>query len=501
MHITLINPPQFFTKAHVAAGIVPPLGVMYIGAACRQKGYSVQLIDAVVEAPEKVTKLGEDIFCRGMTFEQISDAIDINTKIVGISNLFSFAFPIVLGLARKIKKDHPDIKIAVGGAHPSATPIQTMENREFDFVVISEGENSFVELCKSIEDGNDFRHNSIDGLAYRENGATKINPKMNFIEELDTIPFPARDMLPHDKYSSLHEGHGPIQEKCTTILSSRGCPFKCAFCTPKLWQFRYRTRSAKNVVDEIEHCVNEYNVTEFHFEDENLTVNKQRALDICSEIKRRNLKIKWQTPNGIRASVTDVEILSAMKEAGCYHITVAPESGSKRVLEHIYHKKQDLKQIAEIVSAASNLGLKTAAYFIIGAPGERAGDVESTIRYAKHLARKGLDEVAFALFVPLPGSELYDVLKKQGKLPDTWVALATTSDMAKTCSWSEYINDKQLRTFRIRAYLAFHMTKLCFHPLKAMNMIFNILRMRETLKTERVILTFIRRYLRVTGIF
>ena len=496
MKILLINPPQYYNNKNTAQ-IVPPLGLMYLGAVLKKEGFDVNLIDTIVEAPECTTELKRGYIYRGMKIEDISKIVTDDIEIIGISNMFSMAFPIVLALAQQIKAEHPDAFVVLGGAHPSATPTETAENKEIDYVIISEGEVSFTELCKALEKKDYSAIRDIDGIVFRDGETIKMNPKTRFIKDLDTLPFPDRDLLDLNKYYNLHAAHGPVQDRYTPIISSRGCPFRCTFCTPKIWNFKYRGRFAHNVVDEIEHCVKKYNITEFHFEDENLTMNARRILDICEEITRRNLNIKWQTPNGIRASVTNEEILTTMKNSGCYHITVAPESGSKHVLEDIMNKQQDLEKVSSIVTAASKLDLYTAGFFIVGLPGEKIEDIELTINYAKELAKKGLDEIYLGSFVPLPGSELYDKLKAEGKIPQYWDALGSAGDLEHSVSWSVFVSDEKLRSLMKKGYVSFHLTKLLYHPLKVLKSVFNIIRMRETLKTEKVIISYMKQLLRI----
>ncbi len=492
--VLLINPPHVYSKSGVGAGIAPPLSIMYLGAVCERQGYNVRCLDTALEAPEQVSELKIDYLYRGMKLEDISKQVDPDTDVVGLTNLFSISFPIVVALANKIKEDHPSVKLVVGGAHPSGVPREALGHPSIEYVILSEGEDTFIALCEAIRLNDYFKFKALDGIAYRENGEIIVKPKLTFNQDLDALPFPARHLVPHDQYSNLREAHGPIQGKYTTMLTSRGCPFKCTFCTPQLWNFRYRVRSAQNVVDEIEYCYKNYGITEFHIEDENLTVNKARLLEICNEIKRRNLKIKWQTPNGIRASVTDWEMLRAMKDSGCYHITVAPESGSERVLKEIVKKTQNLESVTTVVERASKLGINVAAYMMLGLPGEKKEDVELSIKYMMKLAKVGLDEVAFGVFVPLPGSALFTQLQKEGKLPDTWEGYASATDMSKVKSWSEYMPDEEVLKLRNKGYMMFHLTKFIYHPGKVLKSIINIFTGKQSLKTEKEIQAIIKRF-------
>jgi len=489
--MTMINPPQAFSKSMVAAGVTPPLGIAYLAAVAIEAGHNVKLIDALGEAPEEITEYKSGFSLRGLNFHEIVKEIPKKTDIIGISNLFTFAFPIVLDLARTIK-DKMDIPIVLGGAHPSATPRETLEHKEIDYVIISEGEDTLIDLFSVLEGKK--KEGELDGFAWKEGHSVKVNPKTKLIENLDEIPFPRRDLLPMKNYFSTKEAHGPVQDKWTPMITSRGCPYECTFCTPRLWLRKYRLRSAENVVDEIEECIEDFDIKEFHFEDENLTINKKRTLDLCDEIKKRKLDITWQTPNGIRASVTDEEMLVKMKESGCRHITVAPESGSERILNNVIRKHQKLEDVTRVVRIANKIGLKCAAYFIMGLPGERIEDVEKTVDYSTRLAKEGLDEVAFSLFIPLPGSELYDKLKADKKLNYKYEDLTVMGDLNKAVSWSEHISNEQLQKYRRKAYVKFHIARAVYHPGNTFRSMMNVLRGRQETKTERVLETFIKRY-------
>lgn len=492
MKIALINPPQVFSKLQASAGVIPPLGLLYLAAYLKESKYQPLIIDSVVEGASNTYIVSQDVLCRGLSFKDIIVRIPKDVGMIGITNLFSFAFPVVRGLTIAIKKSYPFTPIVVGGAHPSGIPTETVSEPSIDFVVISEGENTFIKLIENFKNLEAIK--KIDGLAYKdEYGKACVTPKTKFIEDLDSLPFPARELIPIEKYYQISEAHGPNQQKWTPILSSRGCPYKCAFCTSKLWNRKYRIRSAENVLSEIEECIKKYGITEFHFEDENLTVNKKRTKEICQGIIKRSFNIKWQTPNGIRASVTDKEILDLMKASGCNHITVAPESGSQRVLEEIIKKQQDLSIVTEVVRYASDIDLKTAAYFVIGLPGEKFKEVEMSIDYACKLAKIGLDEVAFSVFIPLPGSELYDQLTNKGKLTIDWKCLTSIDDLRKVNSWSEHILSEELRKLRKKAYLKFLLTKTIFHPFKVFRSIVNVARKKQELKTERTLITFLKR--------
>ncbi|MCP4133185.1 MAG: B12-binding domain-containing radical SAM protein [bacterium] len=490
MNIVLINPPQVFSKYQVAAGVVPPLGLAYLASYLIKSGHTVTIIDSLGEGHNILREWKDDLYLRGLHFADIIKKIPRNTQVVGISNHFTIAFPSVLALAAEIKEKY-NISLVLGGANATALYEAALQEECVDYVLFSEAETSFNSLCAYLAGKANI--DDIDGIAYKSNGHIFYNQKTYYIPDPDKLPFPARDLLPQEQYQEAREAHGPAQKRWTTIISSRGCPFECTFCTSELWGRKWRGRSAKNVVDEIELCMNRYRITEFHFEDENMTMNAKRMNEICDEILKRELKINWQTPNGIRAETINGELLKKMKESGCCHVVFAPESGSPKVLNEIMNKKPDLEKIEELIIIANKIKLKTAAFFILGCPGETIDDIKKTMQYSKKLARKGLDEVVFSLFIPIPGTELFRQLTKNGYILLDYESLVTIGDIKKGVSLTRHISGKKLMQYRLKAYTGFHLTKAVFHPFKTLRSFFNIITGREEIKTERVFHTLFRR--------
>lgn len=501
--VILINPPQVFTKNQVASGITPPLGIAYIAAVLEKNHITVDIIDAVGLAPGTINAFAKETFVRGLSFTDIVARLGEEVKIVGISNLFSFAYPVVQELCRQIRAVRADIRIVLGGPHPSALYAEILaEDRDLvDFVVLGEGENPFLQLCQKLLHNDVLAQSNIgsdiNNLAYvDDNGACQMGTEKlerNTRLDSDSIPFPARHLLPMENYIEAQESHGYSNGRWTSMISSRGCPYGCTFCASR--KTRWVSRSANDVADEIEYCIEKWNIREFHFEDDNMTINVKRLIEICNEIKRRKLDISWQTPNGIRASRIDEEMLRAMKESGCEHVTLAPESGSPRVLEEIIQKGKDfdLNHLRDCGATAHRLGLKVAAYFVLGLPGETRKDMEMTISYARELARVGVDEVNFGLFIPLPGTPLWEPSKHKIQGLD-WLDLLTVGDLAKAVSFNDEVGSKELDWVRKKAYISFLLTRILYHPGQFAGTIFNVLRGIEKTKTERVLKTIYARY-------
>lgn len=495
MQVTLISPPQNFSKTQETAGVVPPLGLCYLAGVLDSNAYSVKIIDAVGEKYRQVYSWRGHLL-RGMNFDEILEAIPQDTRVVGISNLYTFAFMVASEISSRVRERFPNVIIVFGGAHPTIMTRQTMARPEVDFVVLSEGEYTFKELLEAIERGEGWE--TIDGLAYRKNGEAIVNPKTKFVHNLDQIPFPRRNLLNMQNYFEAREPHGSAnRQRWTTMIATRGCPYGCTFCnTPQIWQRRWRPRSPKNVVDEIEQLKNDYGIEEIHFEDESLTTNPKWVLEFARELKTRNLNVLWQTSNGVRAESITEEALDLMIEAGCTQVTVAAESGSPRILNDVIQKRLDLNAVLRAVRLAAPKRVFIACYFMLGLPDERISDVLKSIFLAMRLAIYGADEVVFSVFSPLPGSKLLERLIQEGKVrvgDQFFDGLTPHGDLFVSKSYSDYISDRQVIFLKYAGYMAFYATKLIFHPLKIMRSIRNVARGVQEIKTERALRTWIMR--------
>jgi anaerobic magnesium-protoporphyrin IX monomethyl ester cyclase len=469
--------------------VFPPLGLAYIAAVLVKNGHDVEIIDALGIAHKKYTYYKDNIYIRGLNVNDIVEMIkNRKPELIGISNMYSFAYPIVNEIVDAIKLII-SVPIVAGGAHPSIETERILKTSKIDFIVIGEGEYSFLNLVKSLQQKNPLDSiKNIDGLGYKIHEKIIINPKTQFIKNLDELPFPKLDLLPMNKYFEAKEAHGSvIKERWVPIISSRGCPYNCAFCgTVAIWHRLWRPRSAKNVVDEIESDIKTWGIEEVHFNDENMTVDGNRLREICRDIIKRKLKIAWQVPNGVRTERLDKETLMLMKKSGCYHITVAPENASKKVLK-LMNKKIDLEHIIRVVKWCKELGIKTAAYFILGFPGETRADINITLRYSQLLARCGLDEVVYSLFTPLPGSKIAE------KFTDVkYFDYLSMADLSRLPAW--YGPDKKyLKNIRTWMYAKFYLTKYLMNPISLVKFLKNLVLGKQETKTERTILQILNR--------
>jgi len=400
MRILLINPVyELYGGLKGMGGSAPPLGLAYIAAYARERKKDIDI--SILDTEALKLKL-EEVKKR---------IIEIKPQVVGITSTTP-CFHYALKIAELTKNISRKIKVVMGGAHPSALPRDTIKDVNVDYIVKGEGEITFFELIEALEGLRNFE--DILGLVYKENNEIKENPPRPLIEDLDRLPYPARDLLPNHLY-----GPPPTKKvstyKPTSITSGRGCPFRCYFCCARVvWTRRYRGRDPKKFVNEIEHCINRYNMREFSFTDELFTADYKRALDVCNEIIKRKLKIAWVCSS--RAGLVTLELLDKMKKAGCREISFGIESGDQDILDSI-HKDIVLNDVRKSIKLVKKAGIKTHGSFIIGNIGETPKTVRETIEFAKEL---NLDVAAFFVASPYPGTDLYDEAIKKDLIRKDW---------------------------------------------------------------------------------
>lgn len=411
--VMLIFPTGKVLKGHFQHCEIP-LGLAYLASVLRND-FAVKVFDGRAKFQKFAQQKSKWEYFGFRQEEIIKEVISFAPDIAGVSCLSSFHFPEARSLCQAIKKIDNGILTAVGGTHPTFLANEIMPKcKEIDFIILGEGEESFLQLLLCINSGKDY--SLIDGLAFRGNGNYFVNPKTKFIENLDKLPFPAVDLFPFDFYrkKSIPFSVTFRNRKTMPLLTSRGCPAKCIFCSSRnYWGNVYRKRSAKNVLDEIEYYITKFKVKEIQFIDDNLTQDKERARQIFKGMIERKFNISWNTPNGIAIWTIDQKMLELMKESGCYELTIAFESGVQEVLTKIIQKPINLKKVEELVRQMRKLRIQIHSFFISGFPGETKEQILETFAFARKM---DLDSAWFFMANPTPGSELYKVCKEKGYL-------------------------------------------------------------------------------------
>lgn len=396
MKVLLINPPVSFDELFAGGGKevggnLPPLGIAYIAAYLEKNGIFVRIIDGMVD-----NKKVDDIAKMTKEFD-----------VVGITSITFFALR-AYEQAAAIKKLFPDKIVIMGGPHPTAMPQEVLSDGNIDVVVMGEGELTTLELVKHIEKKGLKDLDKIDGIAFRKKEKVKITKERKLIFKLDEIPFPARHLLPMNKYFAAEvrsKNHPAL-----SIISSRGCPNNCTYCGNETF-FRncWRAFSAEYVVNEIEELIKKYGAKEINFWDDNFMLNRQRVLDICRLLKEKGIKIPIEASG--RVDSIDLELLKEMKKAGFYFLGFGVESGSERILKDV-NKNITKQQIRNAYTLCKKVSIMTRGYFMLGFIGETKKEMLETIDFAREL---NPDFATFTLLAPLPGTKDFKRAQQEGK--------------------------------------------------------------------------------------
>ena len=401
MKILLLNAPPLKTFG-ITGQIYPPLGILYLASYVRQKrpDLEIQAIDGYKENSQKlVSKI-------------IEDAPDI----LGVS----FTTQAATGaykLINEIKRINPKIFIVTGGPHTSTLPEDCLKNSAADIAVIGEGEETFFEIVEKIDSSSEDINN-IAGTAVMDNGQFKRNPMRPLIDDLDTIPFPARDLLDITKYPGyMYKKY----DRDTDIISARGCPFNCTYCSNPVWKLQkpwFRLRSPQNVVDEIESIIKDYGIREIFDETDEFNGNKKWAKEVCDEIIERKLDIAWKAQ--MRVDNIDSQLVAKLKQSGFWMGLFGLESANDRTLKGI-DKKQTVAQIGKALDLFKDSQIKCFGLFMAFNVWEKDGkicyenkdDSIRTLNFARQLINeKKLHLFGWSMTTPYPGSELYNIAKR-----------------------------------------------------------------------------------------
>jgi magnesium-protoporphyrin IX monomethyl ester (oxidative) cyclase len=392
-----------------------PLGLMYLAAVLDKAGYVVELLDAFI-TDFKPQKNG-DVVTVGMSFTQIEEEIrNRQPDIVGISGPFTSQIGNTLKVSELAKKVDPNILTVVGGPHVSTVSEEFLkEAKAVDIAVIGEGEYALLEVVEYFE-GKKLL-SDILGIAYRQNGHITLNAKRPFLENLDELPYPAYHLVDMEYYLTNKMGYRSFQKRAISMVTSRGCPFNCFFCSIHLHMGKnFRTHSAKYVLDHVRYVVDKYNVKHVFFEDDNLTFDLKRFETICDGLIDCKNKIGWDTPNGIRADNLNMSLLTKMKLSGATSIFVGVESGDQEILDKVICKSLDLNSVVEFAKTAKQIGLKTGAFYIIGFPGEKKENMQRTVDFALMLKQKYDVDMHLFTATPTYGTKLYERCVANGYL-------------------------------------------------------------------------------------
>lgn len=391
--VALVNPPPpFGAFVHYQS---PLIGIAYIAAVLEKNGYEVMVIDCPP---------------LNMTYEDLKRKIAcVEPDIVGITSV-TVTFSSAVQAARVIKESYPKALIVMGGPHVTVLDEQILnEHSEVDIVVRGEGEQTLLELAELVSKSNLKNLQEVKGITFRKNAQIICTEDRSFIQNLDELPYPAYKYFPLNKYKLFGKLILPI-------ITSRGCSFNCSFClAPRMAGKRFRARSPKNVGDELEWLKDAHKPDAFTFHDETFTHDKKRVIEICEEIKNRNIGLPWDCST--RVDQISPEILAKMKEANCQLVSFGVESGSQKIL-NVMKKGTTVEQNERAIKWAKEAGISVTISVIIGYPGETKDTLQQTLDFIR---RTKPDDVHMSLATPYPGIELNNLVKDLGwKMCEEW---------------------------------------------------------------------------------
>jgi len=421
MKVLLINPATSNIYSKISANL-PPLGLAYLASYGQKNGHVFEILDL------------------NLNTNGLSDEILKKFDVIGITS-DTPRYPAALEIAQ-IAKSTGKI-VVMGGYHVTFMDEDALSHGSVDYVVRGEGEEIFTNLLNALEKNEDIEN--IDGISYLQNGIYKRNRDALPPQNLDDLPFPARELLPLKEYHTTLNGLESIN-----MVTSRGCPFNCYFCSSsKFGGLKWRARSVKSIVDEIEYIYHTHNYKAFDFLDDNFTLNPKRVIAFADELEKRNINIIWWCFSRADTIVKNEYMVKRMAEAGAYRIFLGLESASLDVLED-YNKNISIKQQLDAVKILKKYGIRVHGSFIIGDENETEAMIMNTVKWARRL---NPDLAQFSVLTPFPGTKLYEDMEREGKLlHHNWREYDALHPTIKL----KYIKPERLRKLTIKSYRKFY---------------------------------------------
>jgi anaerobic magnesium-protoporphyrin IX monomethyl ester cyclase len=489
--LTLIQPPGLVAVGNYSTMTQPPLGLAYLAAYARRSGHEVSVVDAVGAAPGLLRPWPghPKRMLQGLDIPEVLARVPADVEVLGVTCMFTHAWPMVRELLRALKRAFPGARLIAGGEHATAVWESVLRQGGADLCVLGEGEATLGELLEAWRSGGDWTQ--VPGIACRlpDGICRKTRPRPR-IAEVDALPWPAWDLFDVAAYMDAGLFMGPKAGRSMPLLATRGCPFRCTFCSSsRMWTQHWKARRPESVVDEMERYRDVYGADDFQLQDLTAIVRKDWILAFCREILRRGMKTSWSLPVGTRSEVIDDEVARGLVASGCRHITYAPESGSERILRAV-EKRVHLGRLEDSVRACLAAGMRVCLFQIIGFPQEEAVDLRKTFAWMRRMARLGVHEVAVSTFVPLPGTELFDELHAADPIAvddDYCYWMSGATGLFATRSWNPRLSSRRLLRLKWWGLAQFYGLSFTHHPGRLWELLRNLWQGRQETKVDRVL--------------
>lgn len=416
MHVTLIEPSTVFPNRE-ATGVncEAPMALTTLGSSLKSAGHDVEIIDSIIEGYDQHVPIRSDLVSVGLTPNQVARRIDARTDCIGISCNFFFNFPTCLALGKHLRQQFPTTTVIMGGVGATAFYDMILQQGGADFIVLREGDDVLPALLRSLRNPE-----RVPGIAWlASSGEVRVNDPAPLPSPLDNYPFPDRTLVDLRRYHEIGRPFGFVKEKRfgTTLLTSRGCPMHCSFCTAALVHGRkFRSRSASNVLSEIQYLVEKFGIEELRIIDETFTLDKSRTNEILDGIinRRYNKSLSWTCPNGLFIESLDEKTIDKMQESNCHSVALAVESGNPFVSKNIVNKTIDHEKAEKIIKHfTENTDIMVCVYYIIGFPGETKTDILDTLNFAN---RMKTHNATISILMPYPRTAVFETARAAGQL-------------------------------------------------------------------------------------
>ena len=440
MKVLLVNPPADHEISannpeviESSRGFTPPLGILYLAAVVeRDTPHEIRVIDAQEQE---------------LTHEELTEKIVAEAPDVLGLTAMTFTIIDVMIILRNVRERLSNTQFILGGPHVHIYPLETINIPEVDVAIHGEGEGTIAELLECIGDKQAMR-NCVGIMFKDENGEVVNTGKRPLIDDLDSLPFPARHLTNWKRYSSVMAKRDPI----TTMFTSRGCPYKCSFCDRPNLGKNFRARSAQSIVDEMELCQKELGIHEFFIYDDTFTIDKKRVVATCEEIKRRKLDIGWDFR--ARTNTVTPELLKLLRSSGCERIHYGVEVPNDRLMR-VLKKGLKVDSVVEAFRETRKAGIETLAYFMIGVPTQSKEEVYETFEFMKKLDP---DFVHLTILTPFPATQIYYQGMQQGLIEkDYWREFAQNPTTEfEPPYWTEILSREELHQGILDGYRSFY---------------------------------------------
>lgn len=500
MRVAIVRVPTVIDAYASTAPICPPLGLAYLNEVAHRFTNDITVIDAIGNKPSVSDAVvgSHTMKVLGETAEEIAGHLDLETELVLISIMFSQDWPYARQVLREIKAKCPNAVIFAGGEHITAVPELSMNAaREIDLAVLGEGEATLSEILKYYSVHGEVP-TEVEGTCVRlKSWNLKSNPRRQRIQ-ITEVPLPRWDGFPLENYLSGGHGFGVNLGRSMPILATRGCPYRCTFCSsPQMWTTSWKAREPEEVLSEMKEYIHKYGATNFDFYDLTAIIRKDWIVKFAKLLIQNELNVTWQLPSGTRSEAIDKEVSQLLYASGCRNLSYAPESGSKEILRQI-KKNISLEKMLDSMRACIKENLSVKMNIICGFPFEKPKHLWESFKFILRTAWIGIDDMSINQFSPYPGCELFDQLVRDNQLvlsDEYFESLSFYSSMTNARSYSRFLTNRDILAFKFVGTTAFYVVSFARRPWRIFTTVLNSIKGVERTRMQKAVNAFIGRQL------